>query len=320
MPDPKMHPDEVDTDAALVARLLAEQFPQWADLPVERVASTGTDNAMFRIGGELCARLPRIAWAVGSIEREQRWLPVLGPQLPLAVPVPVGVGRPSGEYPYPWSVLPWIEGAPATRQRLGGDAGGAGAGRESPAGSGVRPDPELDSVAAAVDLAAFLKALQAADTTGASRAGRGIPIATRDEEVRTAVAELGSAIDAPAVLAVWERVLDTPPWPDDPVWVHGDLQGGNLLAHDGRLSAVIDFAPGTGDPAVDLLPAWNLFRGETREAFRSALGVDDATWERGRGWALSVALVALPYYSRLGTNPRIVADSRHDIEALLESA
>jgi aminoglycoside phosphotransferase (APT) family kinase protein len=119
------------------------------------------------------------------------------------------------------------------------------------------------------------------------------------------------------VLAAWERVMDTPAWTGDLVWVHADLQGGNLIARDGRLAAVIDFAPSLGDPAVDLLPAWNLFHGEARAAFREALGVDDATWERGRGWALSVALVALPYYTRLGTNPRIVADSWHDIEEIL---
>jgi aminoglycoside phosphotransferase (APT) family kinase protein len=306
-----MHPDEVDTDADLVARLLTAQFPQWAALPVRRVESTGTDNAMFRIGTELCARLPRIEWAVGSLQREQRWLPPLAPHLPLAVPVPVGVGTPTEEYPYPWSVLPWIDGEPATRHRLGAPNGD------------TETHPAIDPVAVAIDLAHFLKALHTADTTGAPapRPGsRGMAITTRDQEVREAVAELGSAVDAKAVLEIWERVMDTPAWPAAPVWIHADLQGGNLITRDGRLAAVIDFAPNTGDPAVDLLPAWNLFSGEARAAFREALGVDDATWERGRGWALSVALVALPYYTRLGTNPRIVADSWHEIEELLKSA
>ncbi|MEZ0112785.1 aminoglycoside phosphotransferase (APT) family kinase protein [Catenulispora sp. EB89] len=160
---------ETDTDTGLVGRLLAEQFPQWADLAIRRVESTGTDNAMFRLGGELCVRLPRIDGAVDSLRREQRWLPRLAARVPLAVPVALAVGE-------------------------------------------------------------------------------------------------------------------------------------------------------LGDPAVDLLPAWNLFEGEARAAFRAALGVDDDTWERGRGWALSIALVALPYYTRLGTNPRIVADSWHDIDALLKDA
>ncbi|MFD0633483.1 aminoglycoside phosphotransferase family protein [Catenulispora yoronensis] len=243
--------------------------------------------------------MPRIEWAVGSLRREQRWLPVLGPLLPLEVPVPAGVGAPIEEYPYPWSVLPWIEGEPA-----------------------VRTDHSIDRVTCAVDLAHFLKALQAIDTTGApapTESGRGRAITDRDQEVREAVAALGSEIDADAVLAVWKQTMDAPAWPGKPVWIHSDLQGGNLLVREGRLRAVIDFAPATGDPAVDLLPAWNLFHGEARDAFRSALGVDDATWERGRGWALSVALVALPYYLGLGTNPRIVADSRHDIQAILDA-
>jgi aminoglycoside phosphotransferase (APT) family kinase protein len=300
MPDPKMHPDEVDTDAELVTRLLAAQFPRWADLPIRRVPSTGTDNAMFRIGAELCARLPRIEWAVRSLQREQRLLPMLAPHLPLAVPTPVALGRPTDEYPYPWSVQPWIEGVAATRELFG--------------------DPALNPVTAALDLADFLKALQAVDTTGAPPpAGRERPITVRDAEVRDRVAELGSALDAKAVLAAWDRVMDTPPWPDVPRWVHTDLQGGNLIVRSGRLRAVIDFAPGAGDPAVDLLPAWNLFQGEAREAFRTALAVDDATWERGRGWALSIALVALPYYTRLGTNPRIVEDSWHVVGEILKS-
>ncbi|MEY9863964.1 aminoglycoside phosphotransferase (APT) family kinase protein [Catenulispora sp. GAS73] len=306
MPDPKMHADEADIDAALVGQLLAEQFPQWADLAIRRVESTGTDNAMFRIGGELCVRLPRIDGAVGSLRREQRWLPRLAARVPLAVPVPLAVGEPSAEYPYPWSVLPWIAGEPATRQRLA--------------------EGLIDPVAAAVDLAGFLKSLHAADTAGAPApvAGRrGSPITGRDETVRAMVAELGdlgAPLDAPAVLAAWDRVMATPAWSGAPVWIHADLQGGNLLARDGRLAAVIDFAPSLGDPAVDLLPAWNLFEGDARAAFRAALGVDDDTWERGRGWALSIALVALPYYTRLGTNPRIVADSWHDIDALLKDA
>jgi aminoglycoside phosphotransferase (APT) family kinase protein len=300
MPDPKMHPDEVDTDAGLVTRLLAAQIPEWAELPVRRVPSTGTDNAMFRIGTELCARLPRIGWAVNSLQAEQRLLPRLAPHLPLAVPTPVAAGEPTEEYPYPWSVQPWIEGVAATRELFG--------------------DLALNPVTAALDLADFLRALQAVDTAGAPPpSGRGRPITVRDADVHDAVAELGPALDARAVLAAWDRVMNTPAWPDSPRWIHADLQGGNLIARDGRLRAVIDFAPGIGDPAVDLLPAWNLFHGEARDAFRTALGVDDATWERGRGWALSIALVALPYYTRLGTNPRIVDDSWYVIGEILKS-
>lgn len=303
MPDPKMHPDEIDTDAGLVGRLLTAQFPQWTGLPVRRVASSGTDNAMFRLGDQLCVRLPRIEDAAGSLRREQQWVPVLAPHLPLAVPVPVAIGEPADEYPYPWSVLPWFDGEAATRDLMA--------------------DGQIDALTAAVDLAGFINALREVDTAGApapAPGSRGMPITTRDEQVRRSVAELGAALDGKAVLKLWDRVMDTPAWPGDLVWVHSDLHGGNLIARAGRLTAVIDFAPRTGDPAVALVPAWILFGRDARAAFRSALGVDDETWERGRGWALSLALGALPYYLRLGTNPRIVADSRHVITELLNTA
>jgi aminoglycoside phosphotransferase (APT) family kinase protein len=294
--------NEIDIDTELVRRLLAAQFPRWAELPIRRVASTGTDNAMFRVGDELCVRLPRIEDAVSSLLREQQWVPVLAPHLPLAVPVPIAVGEPTEEYPYPWSVLPWFDGEPATRQLL--------------------TEGRIDAVTAAVDLAGFIKALQSIDTTGAptpNPGSRGMPITTRDEAVRKHIAELGSALDGGAVVKLWDRVMETPAWPNDLVWLHTDLHGGNLIASGSRLSAVIDFAPRAGDPAVALLPAWMLFDGQARAAFRSALGVDDETWERGRGWALSLAVVALPYYTRLGTNPQIVADSWHVLNELLNS-
>ena len=89
-----------------------------------------------------------------------------------------------------------------------------------------------------------------------------------------------------------------PAWDGPPTWLHGDLAPDNMLLNEGRLSAVIDWGGlGVGDPATELLPAWNLFRGASREAYREALGFDDATWARGRGLALSTSIVALPYYS-----------------------
>lgn len=158
-----MHPDEIDTDTELARRLVAAQFPQWAALPVRRVESTGTDNAMFRLGDNLCVRLPRIEAATSSLRREQEWVPVLAPRLPLALPVPIGVGTPTEEHPFSWSVLPWFPGEPVTRDLL---AGG-----------------RVDPVAAAVDLAGFVNVLQALDPTGAPSPGpksRGMPITTRD--------------------------------------------------------------------------------------------------------------------------------------------
>jgi len=101
-----------------------------------------------------------------------------------------------------------------------------------------------------------------------------------------------------------------------PVWLHGDLQPGNLLVRDGRLSGVLDFGGlGAGDGAADLAPAWSVLRPDARDAFRAALRVDDVTWARGRAWAFSIALVALPYY--VESNPALAAVSRRTIEAVL---
>lgn len=293
----KMHVDEVDTDVSLVGRLLAAQFPQWADLPIEPVPSAGTDNALYRLGDDMAVRLPRIAWAVGQVDKEQRWLPKLAPRLPLAIPVPLAKGAPGEGYPWHWSVYRWLEGENATIERIA--------------------DPRR----AAIELAQFIAALQRIDATGgpppgSHNSGRGVPLATRDAQTRAAIAALHGTLDSEAVIAAWETALQAPEWSGPPVWIHGDLQSGNLLAQQGRLSAVIDFGClGVGDPACDLQVAWNLLAGETRNVFRAALAVDDATWARGRGWALSVGLIALPYYR--STNPVLAGISRRAIDEVL---
>jgi aminoglycoside phosphotransferase (APT) family kinase protein len=290
-----MHADEVDTDATLVRRLLIAQFPQWAGLPIEPVRSAGTDNAIYRLGDDLAVRLPRIHWAVGQVEKEQRWLPRLAPHLRLAIPVPFAKGAPGEGYPWHWSVGPWLEGENATVDRI------------------------RDLREAATDLAAFIAALQRIDPTGGPRPGpteRGVPLAVRDSDTRTAIAALCGEVDTDGVTAAWDAALAAPVWQRPEVWIHGDLSSGNLLAVRGRVSAVIDFgALNVGDPSCDLSVAWTLFSGESREVFRAALSVDDATWARGRGWALSWALIALPYYLR--TNPVIVASARHTIAEVL---
>lgn len=293
----KMHSEEADIDAQLVRTLLAEQFPQWADLPVELCPSSGTDNAMYRLGEDKVVRLPRVPWTVAQLEKEQRWLPQLAPALPLAVPVPLALGKPGAGYPWPWSVYTWLDGVEATADHLS------------------------DLRQAAEDLAGFLQALRSVDATdgpvpGDHNFGRGVPLADRDANVRAALAQLTDDIDTDAATAAWEAAIRAPRWEGAPVWIHGDLQPSNLLAVRGRLSGVIDFGGlGVGDPACDLLIAWNLFFGESRAAFRAALAVDDATWARGRGWALSVALIALPYYR--DTNPAIASQARHVIDEVL---
>ena len=260
-----MHADEIETDVALVRRLLAGQFPHWAHLRIDRVVSYGTDHDIYRLGDDLAARLPRIGWATEQAAKEAEWLPRLAPHLPLALPVPLAIGHPAEGYPFDWSVYTWLPGENAT-------------------------DTLDDLNLAAVDLAGFVKAQHHIDTTGAfprPQGSRGGPLVEGDEQVRRSISALGSRIDGDAALRSWEESLRAAPWGGAEVWVHGDFLPGNLLVVDGRLSAVIDFGGlNVGDPACDLQPAWNVFAGESRARFREELAVDDASWLRGRGWAL----------------------------------
>jgi aminoglycoside phosphotransferase (APT) family kinase protein len=291
---PKMHADEIETDPALVRRLLAGQLPHWADLPIERVASYGTDHDIYRLGAHLAIRLPRIAWATAQATKEAKWLPKLAPHLPLALPVQLARGHPAEGYPFEWSVYEWLPGENA---------------------NGTIDD--LDQ--AAVDLAAFIKALRQVDTTGAHRRlprSRGGPLVEGDEQVRRSIERLGDRIDGNATLRSWEESLDASVWDGKEVWIHGDLLPGNLLVVDGRLSAVIDFGGlNVGDPACDLQPAWNVFVGDSLMRFRAELAVDDASWLRGRGWALYQAVSALAYY--WDTNPGMIRQASHALAQVL---
>ena len=293
----KMHADEVDIDISLVARLLAGQFPQWADLPLSPVHSAGTDNAIYRLGDDLAVRLPRVAGATEQVDTEFLWLPRLSPHLPLDIPVPLALGQPDEGYPWSWSVCRWLDGESAQSQR--------------PADLGQ----------AARDLADFIAALQSIEVVGWPPPGppdspRGGPLSTRDAPTRAAIAELSGRLDTSAVTVAWEAALQEPAWRGPPVWTHGDLLPGNLLVHQGRISAVIDFGClGVGDPACDLIVAWALLSAQTREIFRAAISADEATWGRGRGWALSIGLIALPYYQH--TNPVFAATARRMIAEVL---
>ena len=289
-----MHADEVDTDVELVRRLLAAQFPHWADLAIDPVVSYGTDHDIYRVGDRLAARLPRIGWATGQAKKEAKWLPKLAPHLPLAVPVQLAIGRPAEGYPFEWSVYEWLPGENA---------------------NGTIDD--LDR--AAVDLAAFVNALRQIDTSDAHPRpphSRGAPLAELDDSVRGSIAELGDRIDGEAAARSWEESLRAPVWDGDEVWVHGDLLPGNLLVVDGRLTAVIDFGGlNVGDPACDLQPAWNVFAGDSRERYRAELHADEASWLRGRGWALCQAVVALPYY--WDTNPGMIRQASQALAQVL---
>jgi aminoglycoside phosphotransferase (APT) family kinase protein len=293
MPPAKMHDDEVHIDVPLVRRLIASQFPDWTTLPLDPVLSTGTVNAIYRLGHQMAVRLPRVERWAGSLERELLWLPRLAPRLPLAVPEPLAVGRPGEGYPFPWAIYRWLDG------------------------ESFVPDRVDDFADIARDLARFVAVMRQMDPAGAPPSGRGTqPLAERDAVTRAAIESLPAGMYRKRVFAAWEAAMRAPAWDGCPVWTHGDLLAPNLLIKDGRLHAVIDFgSAGTGDPACDLLPAWGILSGESRRAFRTALDVDDATWARGRGWALSIALLIIPYYPE--TNPAFVEMAKSIVDEVL---
>jgi len=283
-------------DEQLARRLVDAQFPQWRDLPIAPGPLGGVDNRTYRLGGELSVRLPSAGWYALQVEKEQRWLPVLAPWLPLPIPEPVALGRPGEGYPYAWSVYRWLEGETAGRGRIAGL-------------------PRF-----AEDLAGFLAALAHVPAEGAPGPGphnfhRGGPLAHYEEEALAAIAALDGEVDAALARACWDAAMAAA-WLGDPVWFHGDVAVGNLLVRDGRLAAVIDFGTsGAGDPACDVVIAWTFLEGESRAVFRRARAVDDATWARGRGWALWKALITLPDHLARGAPGAALA--RRDIARVL---
>ena len=291
----KMHADEVDTDVPLVRRLLAAQFPQWAGLPIEPVLSSGTQNAVYRLGPDMSVRLPRIDPGARGVAAEQRWTVELAPLLPVAIPVALGRGEPAEGYPWQWSVCRWVAGENPVAGRLA--------------------DPD----GLAEDLAGFIGALGRIDAADGPGAYRGGPLSGVDRATRAAVAELRGQVDTVAVSAAWDRALAAEPWTGRPVWVHSDLMPGNLVVDRGRLTGVIDFGTvGVGDPACDMIVAWYLLPAGAREVLRARSGVDRATWDRGRGWALSMAVIQLPYYQH--TNPVLADGARLVIREVLAEA
>ena len=278
-------------NASLVRRLVADQFPQWANLDVRPVEEDGHDNSTFRLGDKLSVRMPVRDLDAGHLAIEREWLPRLAPHLPLSIPAPVDMGTPGLGYQFPWLVNKWIPGHNSS------------------------PDLIADPAEFAKDLAGFLNALMSIDATGAPEPGhitylRGCDPSAYDDDVRRCLGKLGDMIDVRTATAVWEAALDAK-FDGPPVWFHGDVAVGNLLVDDtGRLCGVIDFGQmASGDPACDVTIAWTLFTGGSREIFRSELAVDEATWARGRGWALWKAMLMMEQRTTLpgGANPERIA-------------
>jgi aminoglycoside phosphotransferase (APT) family kinase protein len=279
-------------DAALVKRLLAAQFPHWSRLPVVPVAEDGWDNRTYRLGDDMTVRLPTAAEYAPAVDKECEWLPRLAPLLPTAIPAVLAKGAPAEGYPYPWSVRRWLPGETALSGRI------------------------HDMTQFATGVAEFILALQRCDTTSAPLAGahsfhRGSSPAHYEDETRRCIATLGSRIDTVRATDVWQAALAAE-WHGTPVWFHGDVGANNLLVKDGKLSAVIDFGTsGVGDPACDLTIAWTMFREDSREAFRKAVGQDDGAWARARGWALwksalTVTTCSDPRDERIATHLEVI--------------
>jgi aminoglycoside phosphotransferase (APT) family kinase protein len=288
---------EVEITADLVRGLLTAQQPDLAGLPVEPL-SNGWDNTLFQLGDGLVVRLPRRALGANILVNEQRWLPVLAPRLPLPVPVPVRTGGPGEGYPWPWSIVEFLPGTPAS------------------------DGPPFDPRRAATDLGGFFGTLHVpAPPDAPANPFRGVPLGQRAANFEQNLATVAGQVDEDAVLAAWETALAVPGWDRAPVWLHGDPHPANILIRDGAVSAVIDFGDiCAGDPAADLSLVWMLLPASCHDRFRAAYAavgdgpVSDATWARGRGWALNLAIVFLAWSA---DNPRLHAIGRRTLAAVL---
>jgi aminoglycoside phosphotransferase (APT) family kinase protein len=306
----QLHDDELRIDEALVRSLLATRSPAYSGLSLRRLGASGSTNALFRLGNDLLVRLPRQPGGTDTIEKEQRWLPYVADALPVAVPEILDVGEPGFGYPERWSVVRWLDGeVPDVPE------------------DDARPRHDL-----ARDLAAVVTALGDLDVPDAAAADpalrwyRGEPVARMDAATRAAIADsrsiAGLELDLDACADVWDQAMRLPGVADlvEPRWHHADLVAENLLVHDGRLAGLLDFGGlAVGDPTVDLVAAWELLDPAARETFRDSVGVDEATWLRGRAWALALGLMTFPYYwstmphrcaQRLAMTRAVLADAR----------
>ena len=261
----------MDINTTLVRKLIADQFPQWSDLPIKSVEPGGWDNRTFRLGNAMLVRMPSAENYVSQVDKEQRWLPYLAKHLPIQIPHVLALGEPGHHYPWPWSVYQWIPGEDinqATDYNIG----------------------EL-----AISVASFIHELHNVDaslgpTPGAHNYYRGDTLQLYDKDTRAYIAQLAEDIDTDIAIELWSNATATQ-WSKKPVWIHGDLEASNVLISNTQMNAVIDFGNcAVGDPACDLVMAWTFFNSESRASFQATLNIDAQTWERGMAWALWKAL------------------------------
>jgi aminoglycoside phosphotransferase (APT) family kinase protein len=292
-----MHANELPITDEVVRDLVAAQFPRWRDLPVRRFASTGTVNAIFRLGDRLAARFPLEpddpATTRRALESEAAAAAELAAATRFPVPEPAAIGEPGPGYPLPWSVQTWLPGV------TGDD--------DDPAGS----------VPFARDLAEFIAGVRAVGTRGRTYDGhgRGGDLKRHDAYLEDCFARSEGLLDVPRLRGLWAEFRELPRQAPD-VMSHRDLTPGNVLVADGRLAGVLDpggFGP--ADPALDLICAWNLLAAEPRQALRDALGCLDLDWERGKAWAFQQAMGLVWYYR--DTNPVMSRLGRTALDRLL---
>jgi aminoglycoside phosphotransferase (APT) family kinase protein len=300
-PGVQMHANQLTVSPETVRRLVDEQFPEWRSLPIRRVPSQGTVNAIFRIGDQLAARFPL---QPGDLESTRRWLEseaeaarALVGRTRFPTPRPVARGEPGAGYPLPWSVQTWLPGVVATDEDPG------------------------ESVAFAHDLAEFIHDVRAIDTRGRTfrGEGRGGDLPSHDAWMETCFGHSERILDVARLRRMWAVMRTLPRSGARDVMTHGDLIPGNVLVSDGRLSGVLDVGGlGPADRALDLVGAWHLLEAGPRQVLREDLGCDDLEWERGKAWAFEQAMGAVWYYlesnpamSRMGkrTLKHIIADS-----------
>ncbi len=285
----------VNIDVNLVKRLIIEQFPEWSNLEIRPVKNSGNDNRTFHLGEDMSVRLPSAEQYAPQVEKEQRWLSKLFEQLSIPISTPLAKGKPSKDYPFPWSVNMWLDGETLSSNNIS------------------------DLSQFAKDLATFLIELQRIDASDGPVAGkhnfyRGGSLSVYDQETRDAIEQNKDALDIPLLNEIWQLALHSA-WNGNLVWIHGDIAPGNILVKDGRLTAIIDFGIlGVGDPSCDAVMGWTFFDDSSREVFKNTLKIDEGTWNRARGWALWKALITYNWSRNL--NKAVAEESYHTIKII----
>ncbi|MEM1390299.1 MAG: aminoglycoside phosphotransferase family protein [Pseudomonadota bacterium] len=261
-----------------VRQALHDQAAEYANLELSSSSQiSGTDNDIYRLGSNFCVRLPKSQSSAAQLLKEMKWLPRMQ-GLSLAVPQPVFLGDATPELEFGWTIYNWIEGEDLLRSA----------------------PLEQDDIA--MQIAQFLKSLWAINPEHGPRAGsqnhyRGADLHMRDSLTREACRMVSDEFCSQSLMRVWESALSSSNFHGPLKWVHGDIHAANLIVNNARLVAIIDWGlMGVGDPAVDLLPAWSLLSSEMRGVLKIETCVDKATWNRGKGWALSVSVIAYSYY------------------------